>query len=55
MCVCQKDNKNDVEAAVGRDFYVMRGKEFRRFVQNIGNAKPKHILSTSGQTEVQEA
>jgi hypothetical protein len=55
MCVCQKDNKNDVEAAVGRDFYVMRGKEFRQFIQNFGRSKQRNGSSTAGQTEVQEA
>ncbi len=47
ICVCQKENEADVKQAVGRDFYVLRGSEFRRFVQNIGISNLKNINATS--------
>jgi hypothetical protein len=36
VCVCQKANESEVKAAVGRDFYVLRGSEFREYVQKLG-------------------
>ena len=51
MCVCQKANEDEVRAAVGSDFHVLRGSEFREFLQNIGNAKKNFIDPTSEQME----
>lgn len=51
VCVCQKENEPDVKQAVGRDFYVLRGSEFRRFVQKIGNSKHENINPSGSQTE----
>jgi hypothetical protein len=55
IAVCQKDNENDVKAAVGRDFYVLRGSEFRKFVQNIRNTNQGNVKRTSEETEVLNA
>jgi len=55
MCVCQKENEIDVKQAVGRDFYVLRGSEFRKLVENIRISKYKNINTTSGAKEALEA
>lgn len=54
MCVCQKENEPDVKKAVGRDFYVLRGSEFREFCENIGNSKKSYIDPSGSLTEVSE-
>jgi hypothetical protein len=51
MCVCQKANEDDVRAIVGLGFYVLRGSEFREFLQNIGIIKQNFIGPTSEQME----
>ena len=51
MCVCQKANEDEVRAAVGSDFHVLRGSEFREFLQNIGNSKQNFIDTSSSQLE----
>lgn len=55
MAVCQKENEADVKKAVGRDFYVLRGSEFREFVEKIGNSKKSYINPTGNQTEASQA
>ena len=52
ICICQKENQNVVKQAVGRDFYVLRGSEFRRFVQNIGMGNQRNVNISSVETEV---
>lgn len=49
VCVCQKANESEVKTAVGRDFYVLRGSEFRDFIQKIRNTKTE-IINPSGST-----
>jgi hypothetical protein len=51
MCICQKANENDVKQAVGRENYVLRGSEFRRFVQNIRNTNQRNINPSSSPLE----
>lgn len=51
ICVCQKANENDVKQAVGRDFYVLRGSEFKRFVLHIGTAQKRNVDGCSDEME----
>jgi hypothetical protein len=51
VCVCQKANESEVKAAVGRDFYVLRGSEFREYIQKIGIANQGDINQSGSQSE----
>jgi hypothetical protein len=52
ICICQKDNEPEVKAAVGRENYVLRGSEFRRFVEKIRITKIRNLSGTSREKEV---
>lgn len=52
VCLCQKANYPQVKAAVGKPFCVMRGVEFKRFIEKHGIKKQGDISGSSEQTEV---
>lgn len=52
ICMCQKANYQQVKAAVGKPYCVMRGVNFARFVEKHGTKKQADISSSSEQTEV---
>lgn len=52
ICLCQKANYPQVKAAVGKPFCVMRGVEFKRFIEKHGIKKQGDISGSSEQTEV---
>jgi hypothetical protein len=52
ICLCQKANYSQVKAAVGKPFCVMRGVEFKRFIEKHGIKKQGDISGSSEQTEV---
>jgi hypothetical protein len=37
--VCQQKNEQDVKEAVGKDFYLVRGKGLGEFIRGIANLK----------------
>ena len=39
LCVCQQKNEQDVKEAVGKDFYLVRGKGLGEFIRGIANLK----------------
>lgn len=52
ICLCQKANYPQVKAAVGKPFCIMRGVEFKRFIEKHGIKKQADISGSSEQTEV---
>jgi hypothetical protein len=52
ICLCQKANYPQVKAAVGKPFCIMRGVEFKRFIEKHGIKKQGDISGSSEQTEV---
>lgn len=43
VCVCQQKNEQDVKEAVGKDFYLVRGKGLGEFIRGIEQTKNEQI------------
>jgi molybdopterin-biosynthesis enzyme MoeA-like protein len=50
ICLCQKANYPQVKAAVGKPFCIMRGVEFKRFIEKHGIKKHVDISGSSEQS-----
>lgn len=51
VCMCQKANYKQVKAAVGKPFCIMRGVEFKKFIEIHGIKKQADISARSEQKE----